>query len=339
MGRLQGIFNRIDKKMAIIIAMLLLAIIIAFIIFLIARPTESEDKSIESVTYTVDTVHMEQTLTAAGKVTTGPTQNVDLDKGKRLKLVCVSKKEAVRQGQALVYYTDGTHTDAPIDSVISGIHAPKNGSAVSDSHSISFNSIQDLFLKVTVPEDQINNVSKGDTAEIVINAKPHQKFFGEIVDKKDISNSLLSKEKQKASDEESEESDNEESDGDEDSVDIDEDEDSEDNSEEEEYDEEEYDEESESNDAYYAVNIKFDNDGTIRPGMSAGCIITISNRDDVLAVPIEAVHFDNDGNAFVIGAGDRDGEEIAIKTGSSDAMNVEIKEGLKKGDQIKYDKH
>ena len=71
--------------------------------------------------------------------------------------------------------------------------------------------------------------------------------------------------------------------------------------------------------------------------MSASCLITISNRDDVLAVPIEAVSFDEDGNAFVIGAGDRDGEEIPIKIGSSDAMNVEIKDGLKKGDQIKYE--
>ena len=340
MGLIQRLwYNTNNRKIAIIIAALVVAVIIAFIIFLAVKPSSSDNKEVTYATYKVDMVHMEQTLTAAGKVTTGEAENVDLIKGKTVKAVCVSKKEAVKKGQALVYYTDGTHTDAPIDSVITAIHAPKNGSAVSDSHSISFNNIQDLYLKVTVPEDQINNISKGDEAEIVINAKPHVKYYGEIIDKKDISTTLLSNKKQEASDAESETTNDDESTGDEESEDVDEDADEEDDEvgadEDAGYDDEEG--EGEGSNAYYSVNIRFDNDGTIRPGMSASCLITISNRDDVLAVPIEAVSFDEEGNAFVIGAEERDGEEIPVKIGSSDAMNVEIKDGLKKGDRIKYE--
>lgn len=330
-----------NRKIAIIIAALIVAVIIAFVVFMAVRPASHDDKEITYATHTVDFVHMEQTMTAAGKVTTGEAENVDLVKGKSVKAVCVSKKEAVKKGQALVYYTDGTHTDAPIDCVITAIHAPKNGSVVSESHAISFNNIQDLYLKVTVPEDQINNISKGDTAEIVINAKPHEKYFGEIIDKKDISTTLLSNKKQEASEAESDTAEDKATADSEESEDVDEDADEEDDEvgadEDAGYDDEEGEGEGEDSNAYYAVNIRFGNDGTILPGMSASCLITISNRDDVLAVPIEAVSFDEDGNAFVIGAGDRDGEEIPIKIGSSDAMNVEIKDGLKKGDQIKYE--
>ena len=342
MGFIRGcIYNINNKKAAMIIAALVVAIVVAFVVFAAIKPS-GEGEGPEQVSATVDTVHMEQTLTAAGKVTTGKTQTVSLARGKTLSVVCVQKKEAVKQGQALVYYTDGTHTDAPVDCIITGVHVPNNRGTVGDSHAISFNNTDALYLKVTVPEDQINNIKKGDTAEIVINAKPHQKYYGEIIDKKDISTTLLAEKKQSAAEEESQKEDeNAEDDSDASEEELDESEDDEEELEEEDegegYDDEA--EEGQEEGAYYAVNIRFVNDGTIRPGMSASCIITISSRDDVLAVPIEAVYFDEDGNPFVKKENGNGIEEVSVKIGASDAMNVEIKEGLKKGDTIKYDQY
>ena len=92
MGLIQRLwYNTNNRKIAIIIAALVVAVIIAFIIFLAVKPSGSDNKEVTYATYKVDMVHMEQTLTAAGKVTTGEAENVDLIKGKTVKAVCVSK--------------------------------------------------------------------------------------------------------------------------------------------------------------------------------------------------------------------------------------------------------
>lgn len=341
-----------NRKTAIAIAVLLAVIIVAFFAFFFSRAPENgpekEDAGTVSVTATADNMHMERKLTAAGKVTTGKKDTISLVKGKTLKAVCVSKNEGVKKGYALAYYTDGTHTDAPSDGIVTGIHTPQNGETVTASHSIKFSNTKELYLKVTVPENEINNVSKGDTAQIVINAKPHEQFLGEIVEKKDVSTTMIKeiKNERQSQKEESDLEERKSNDKDENGAEENEEEESDPGDEENagsEEDEEESSEEAESEDdngtVYYSVNIRFSNDSTLRPGMSASCIITVLNRDDVLAVPIEAVYFDDEGKPFVYRENGKEKETAYVKLGSSDAMNVEIKSGLKKGDKIKYDKH
>lgn len=356
MGFAKGLIDKIlnNKKMAIIIAAIVAAVVIAFVVFLIASTTGAGsgdgsgngDKDSEYAVATVDVVHMERNLTAAGKVTTGEKQTVSLAKGKILKALSVSTNEAVARGQALAYYTDGTHTDAPMDCIITGIHAPKNGETITDSHSIAYSDTNDLYLKVTVPEDEINNVSQGDTAQITINARPNKTYSGEIIEKKDVSTTLLTeiqnnkkeneKEDSSEDEEESEDDSDEEESGDEDSE-----EDTPDLDAEEDVESEDGEEDGSGGGSlsYYSVNIRFENDGTIKPGMSAYCTISIQSRDDVLSVPVQAVYFDETGKAFVYMENAKEGEKTYVKIGSSDAMNAEIVSGLKKGDKIRYDKY
>ena len=84
------------------------------------NPAQDEQKYITS---DVSYVHMTQTITASGNVTTGDTTKVDLVKGRAVRAVVVEQKELVQKGEPLVYYTDGSHTDAPVSGVIGSISA------------------------------------------------------------------------------------------------------------------------------------------------------------------------------------------------------------------------
>ena len=69
--------------------------------------------------------------------------------------------------------------------------------------------------------------------------------------------------------------------------------------------------------------------------MSANCVIELSARDDVLAVPVEAVKYDEESKAYVDLEKGNTTEKVMVKTGQSDPMNVEIIKGLKAGDKVR----
>ena len=83
------------------------------------------------------------------------------------------------------------------------------------------------------------------------------------------------------------------------------------------------------------TNIAFENDGDVRPGMSANCVIRLSDRENVLAVPVEAVMYDDDNKAYVEMEKGKTIEKVMVKTGESDPVNVEIIKGLKLGDKVR----
>lgn len=316
-------FKNKKTSLLIMVAAIIAAIVVIFIILGQRAP---DPDTPEYQVATVSRVHMTQTLTASGKVQAGETTKIPFDKGKAFRTLAAEKNELVRKGQPLVYYTNGTHTDAPITGIVKTIRAPKSGAATGDAYYVTMDNTQNLYLNVMIPEDKINVVSKGDPADIVINAYADREYTGKIISIQGASSKMKSEE---AGDSESDDSDDSE-DG---SADTDTDED-------ENYDSEEdgsdYSEDGESEGtAYYAINIAFENDGDLRPGMSASVVITISDRDDVLAVPVQAVHFDRKSRPYVERIDGKDITKVKVETGESDPVNVEIKKGLTEGDQIR----
>lgn len=320
-------FKNKKTSLLIMVAATIAAIVVIFIILGQRAP---DPDTPEYQVATVSRVHMTQTLTASGKVQAGETTKIPFDKGKAFRTLAAEKNELVRKGQPLVYYTNGTHTDAPITGIVKTIRAPKSGAATGDAYYVTMDNTQNLYLNVMIPEDKINVVSKGDPADIVINAYANREYTGKIISIQGVSSKMKSEE---AGDSESDDSDDSE-DG---SADTDTDED-------ENYDSEEdgsdYSEDGESEStAYYAVNIAFENDGDLRPGMSASVVITISDRDDVLAVPVQAVRFDRKNRPYVERVDGKDITKVSVETGESDPVNVEIKKGLTEGDQIRIRKN
>lgn len=332
--------NSRKRRIAIVVlAALILLCVILTLVFLSGKD-EKEDIEYQNVKVTTNT--MTQTLMASGKVTAGKTERVPLTKGKFFKAALVDKDEAVSKGQPLVYYTDGTHTDAPAKGIITDITVPDNGKAVSSTDCVTFRSTKKLYMTVKIPEDKINEISKGEKVEITVNAYPDKKFEGKILSKNGISNALIS-EGEESNDEDDSGGD---SDSDETNDDL-----TEDTSDEEAYDNESYDEDSDSyyddsgdesgedgegsDIAYYEVRIKFKNDGSILPGMSATSVTTISERTGVISIPVSAVYFDKNGNTYVYKNDNGNISKQKVTTGESDSMNVEILDGLTTGQTVR----
>lgn len=318
-----------------------IVVLIAFIVF--GSHEKKDDAEYEYAIKTAEGVHMEEMLTAAGQVTLGEQETVKFQKGKTFKGMNAEVDEIVMEGQPIIYYADGTHTDAPTDGIIKRIKAPKSGETVADEHSIEFRSTEDLYLKVAIPEDKINKIEKGNSVTIVVNAKAHKQFEGKIISIESISSRLISNQNSDggndapgatSSESEKTEGNDDSSSIEEDSTDDSTDDEGQTDEENESSDAEEGDEES-GGGAYYAVNIAFENDGEIMPGMSANCVIRLSDRDNVLAVPVEAVMYDDDNKAYVNMEKGKSIEKVMVKTGESDPMNVEIIKGLKAGDRVR----
>lgn len=80
-----------------------------------------------------------------------------------------------------------------------------------------------------------------------------------------------------------------------------------------------------------------ENDGNLKLGMSATCIITIEKLEDVLALPIEAVVIENNQKYVNLINSDGTTELVEIETGKADANYVQIVSGLSEGDKVSYE--
>lgn len=303
-----------NRKLIVAAAAVVIAVVaIAFAIF--AGNGGAEE------TYTTakaEAVTMEQTLTAAGEIKAAASEDIEFSTSKTFRGMCVEEGDAVAEGQHLIKYSNGTYTDAPAAGIITKISAPDTGDAADDDNYLTIAYTDNMVLQISVPEDDISKVKKGDEAEIIVNADTSKTYTGKISSVKAMSSDLLS------SAEESEETDETEgSSADADSAGN---------------NERSYRQEASSTATYYTVKILVANDDTLKPGMSANCTITVSSRKSVLAVPVEAVRFDGEEQAYVNLAEGNEVTKKKVTTGESDAFYVEITEGLTSGDMVQIQK-
>lgn len=340
---LQDKFGR--KKLMIACAVIALAITCLIILLVnIGGSDEDVDYEIRKASE----VNMVQTLTAAGEVKAAESETISFDTSKTYTAMCAEENETVSKGQHLIKYSDGTYTDAPADGLISEINAPDTGETPDSENILTFEYTSDLSLEITVPEDEINEISKGDKAAIVVNSDLSKEFTGTISSKKEMSTTLISEKASEATDSDSSSQSDSSSSGNVGSGSSGSSSGSSENSSgsssggnssagmgasgsSDPFG-------SESSTAYYTVSMKFKNDGTILPGMSASCTITISDRTAVLSVPVESVYFDKKDRTYVYTGTVSSPDKTFVTTGDSDAQNVEIKKGLKKGDSIRVEK-
>ncbi len=83
----------------------------------------------------------------------------------------------------------------------------------------------------------------------------------------------------------------------------------------------------------FTATVDFENDGNAKIGMSVSCTIILEEREDVIAVPIEAVQIDGD-TRYVIVIEDGVETEVEIETGLSNDSYVEVISGLSGGETI-----
>ncbi len=86
---------------------------------------------------------------------------------------------------------------------------------------------------------------------------------------------------------------------------------------------------------FYGKAIVDNEDGHLRIGMTTQNVITTDKKENVLLVPITAVHFDNEGKKSVrVLTPTGELQKTQVTTGISDGVHMQVLSGVKEGDEL-----
>lgn len=88
----------------------------------------------------------------------------------------------------------------------------------------------------------------------------------------------------------------------------------------------------------FSATVEFENDDTIKLGMSTSCTVILKEEKEVIAVPIDSISQNSDGEQYITKVKE-DGttEEIIVETGIADENYVQITSGLALNDKIQIE--
>ncbi|SDI34563.1 efflux RND transporter periplasmic adaptor subunit [Desulfosporosinus hippei] len=181
------------KTLVILSTILLLALAGAIAVprYLNAQNTNKIDPSAgETRTVTVGTQDIRKVISGSGQIVTGDEETLTLDEDKTVDEVLVAVGEAVKTGQALVTYTNGTELDSTCNGVVGTIaisdssasstgNGSNSGNAAADD-TITIQSTDTLVTQLSVNETDLQNLKIDQAAEITINALTDTTYTGKV---------------------------------------------------------------------------------------------------------------------------------------------------------------
>lgn len=268
------------EKRALFIIFIILDI--SLIIYLYLRGNTSLAASNTTTTVTEETVTtrtITNELTSSGEVLSNTEEELTLSTSKYFLTMCVEEGEYVESGENILEYSNGTYLTAPYNLVVESYSVPKTGAICTSSNYIKVESLDDLYMTISVDESEIGSVKVGQEAKITVNANEDITYTGSISKINQIGTYS-------------------------------------------------------SSGSSYKVTIKITNDGNIKIGMSASCTVTLEKKENVIAVPIEAVQTKDDEKYVIVVNNDKTTSNVTVTTGISDDSYVEITSGLSGNETI-----
>lgn len=174
------------KHKKIILITLLIIILLVVIIFF-AKSSEADSKSntseeiCEVTNQTIIT-----TLTASGEVESAKEEKIALNTNLSYLTMCAEKEEYVKQGDNLLEYTNGTYITAPYDCVLVEYSVPEAKSRCASENYIYIASVDELYMNISITEEDLKNVSVNQEVEIVANYDEAKVYKGTIIKINDI---------------------------------------------------------------------------------------------------------------------------------------------------------
>lgn len=160
-----------------------MALDIALIVFLYLRGNVSNatTKTTTNVSEeTVSTRTITNTLTGSGQISSATTENLSLSTSKYFKTMCIEEDEYVAEGENILEYSNGTYLTAPYDLVVESYSVPTTGSICTSSNYVKVESLDDLYMTLSIDESEIGSVKVGQSASITVNANENTKYTGTI---------------------------------------------------------------------------------------------------------------------------------------------------------------
>ena len=158
----------IDKIKIIIIIVLI--IILGIMLLKYSSKTENDFNMKETNIETVNnaTTENETIVTSKTQIQSALTEDISLHATYYLEEIYVQTNESIKEGEAILKYTNGEYLTAPYDCVINEINIPDIGTICKNDNYINISSTNRLQVTMNISEDIINQIYIGQQADITI---------------------------------------------------------------------------------------------------------------------------------------------------------------------------
>lgn len=177
-------------KKKIIIGIVILLVVILIGIYFIKNnqnkvlATENKETTISEVKATKMTIT--KTLSNSGQVESALTEKLYLHATYYFEEIYVTENSAVKEGENILKYTNGTYLTAPYDCVISSISVPAEDEMCTNNQYIEVQTTETLQLNLSLDETEIGNISIGQEANIKVNVNLDKTYSGWVTNINEI---------------------------------------------------------------------------------------------------------------------------------------------------------
>lgn len=173
--------KRITGKKVGFTIFMILDITIIVLLYLRGNTANASTKTTTNISEeTVNTRTITNTLTGSGQISSATTESLSLSTSKYFKTMCVEEDEYVEKGGNILEYSNGTYLTAPYNLVVTSYSVPSTGSICTSSNYVKVESLDDLYMTLSIDESEIGSVKVGQTASITVNANEDTKYTGTI---------------------------------------------------------------------------------------------------------------------------------------------------------------
>lgn len=172
--------KKIDKKIIVIIALMIVLIGLIVAYALSSSDTTSEELLDSSWNQKTDT-NEESTITISktGEITSALEENLELHATYYLEEVYVTENEYVEEGEKLAKYTNETYLLAPYDCIVTELNIPEAEGKCTNQHYITVKSINVVNMNISINETQIDNIKIGQEVMLSVSSI-NQNYTGYI---------------------------------------------------------------------------------------------------------------------------------------------------------------
>jgi multidrug efflux pump subunit AcrA (membrane-fusion protein) len=169
------------KKKIVIIILVIILVAGAFVVGRQVGLSTEVSKTKTIITQElVSSRDIKKTLTGSGQVSAKTTEKLELTTTKYFEAMCVEEDDTVKEGENILQYTNGTYLTAPYDLVIKSINVPDSESKCTSSNYIEVADLTTLQTTISISENEIEEVKKGQEVEITLTADETKNYTGTI---------------------------------------------------------------------------------------------------------------------------------------------------------------
>lgn len=177
--------RKIDFKIPIIVILTIILVIMCYFYFKednnYMQPDISKNSySIKENSNNNEIATSSDIITTTAEVSSGLTENIQLHAIYYLEEIYIQTNQLVKAGENILKYTNGIYLTAPYDCVVTEINIPDIQGKCTNEHYVKISSNNNLIVKFSVDETNINSISLGQTAQIQISAYENKVIEGVV---------------------------------------------------------------------------------------------------------------------------------------------------------------